>query len=122
MGKKDFWYTLAQQGSKPSDDDAEIVTLDYDNTKTISHLKQAVLERNTRTLAGLDAQNLEVFENGETKNMCKTRTKLSACTSGSDEKPFWIFYTGTAAEQPHSLRHIVHCAFEFYMHSLLLWL
>jgi hypothetical protein len=32
MKKKGFWCTLAQQGRNPSDDDAEIVMLDYDET------------------------------------------------------------------------------------------
>jgi hypothetical protein len=108
MGKKVFWYTLAQRGSEPSDDAAESVTLDYDDTIAISDLKRAILELNTHTLPGIDARNLDVFEHGQTENMCKPRTKLNACTSGSDDVPFWIFYPGTAAEQLFFLKHTVH--------------
>jgi hypothetical protein len=90
------WYTLAQQGSEPSEDDADHVRLDCDDT--IADLKLAVKERNTHTLVGIDARNLEVFEYGKTKSRCKPRTKLNNCTSGSDDKPFSIFYPGTAAD------------------------
>jgi hypothetical protein len=101
------WYTLALQGSKPSEDDADHVRLGDDDT--IADLKLAVQERNTRTLAGIDPLYLEVFEYGETESRCKSRTKLNKCTSGSDEKPFSIFYPGTAAE-PRFFKHIIHHA------------
>lgn len=101
MGKKFVWYILAQQGSEPSEDAAENVTLDDDDTIAISNLKQEVLKQNSRKLSGFDVSDLEVFECGKTENRCKPpRTKLNTCISGSDVQPFWIFYTGTAAEPP----------------------
>jgi hypothetical protein len=93
MGKK-VWYTLTQQGSEPSEDAADHVTLDDDGTVAISDLKQAVWKQNTHTLAEIDARNLVVFEYGKTEDVCKPQTKLNKCTSGSDEEPFSIFYAG----------------------------
>ena len=117
--RKKVWYTLAQQGSKLSEDAAHYVMLDDDDTVAIADLKEEVWKQNQHTLAKIDARNLGVFEYGKTEDSCKPRTKLNKCTSGSDEKPFSIFYGGTAAE-PRFVKHIIHrtlhatCVVRFY--------
>lgn len=103
--KKSVWYTLAQKGSES--DDADEVEVLCENAATISRLRGAVCERNKSTLTGVDPRQLEVFEYGENGTKCQGQTNLSECTSGTNEKPFRIFYPGIHIE-PSFLEHIIH--------------
>ena len=103
MGKT-LWYILAQKGSEFFED-ADVVSCENDDT--IAGLKQAVPENNMNTLSGVDSRELEVFEYGENGTRCQGQTKLSKCTSGTDEQPFRIFYQGIHVK-PRILELIIH--------------
>jgi len=105
--RKSVWYTLAQKGSESSDDADEVEVLCEENTATISRLRGAVCERNKSTLTSVDPRELEVFEYGEDGTRCQGQTKLSECSSGTNEKPFRIFYPGIHIE-PTFLEHMIH--------------
>ena len=85
------WYVLDQGGSELHND-AQYVECQDD--ARIADLKPLVHDKNKITLACVDPGNLQVFEFGGTGDRCQGQTKLAACNSGSDAKPFRISYKG----------------------------
>ena len=87
------WYVLVPKGTTEVSYNS-MGLVEIPASKTVFHFKQAVRNNNMAKLGGIDAIDLEVWEDGSDGALTSQR-KLSEFTSGESTRPFIVRYPGS---------------------------